>query len=98
MFSLPILHSCRVLLCIVNTLSGQCVVSVKCMSLAMHCVIIIKYSVLMSQVSLWVWHYTENIRESLSVVKSSVGLGLGPRCKIVYEMWGANADEYLSVK
>ena len=33
------------LLCVVNTLSGQCVVAVKCMSHAMYCVIIIQYSV-----------------------------------------------------
>ena len=45
MFSVPILRSCTVLLCVVNTLSGQCVVSDKCMSLVMYCVIIIGYSV-----------------------------------------------------
>ena len=45
LFSVPILRSTGVLLCVVNTLSGQCVVSVKCMSLVMYCVIIIKYSV-----------------------------------------------------
>ena len=45
MFSVPILRSCGVLLRVVNTLSGQCVVPVKCMSLVMYCVIIIKYSV-----------------------------------------------------
>ena len=45
MFSVPILRSSGVLLGVVNTLSGQCVVSVKCMSLVMYCVIIIKYSV-----------------------------------------------------
>ena len=48
MFSVPISRSSGELLCVVNTLSGQCVVSVKCMSNVMcHvlCVIIIKYSV-----------------------------------------------------
>ena len=45
MFSVPILRSCGVLLCVVNTLSRQCVVSVQCMSHVMYCVIIIKYSV-----------------------------------------------------
>ena len=45
MFSVLILRSCGVLLCVVNTLYGQCVVPVKCMSHAMYCVIIIKYSV-----------------------------------------------------
>ena len=46
MFSVLILRSCGVLLlCVVNTLYAQCVVSVKCMSLVMYCVIIIQFSV-----------------------------------------------------
>ena len=45
MFCVLILRSCGVLLCVVSTLSGQCVVPVKCMSLIMYYVRIIKYSV-----------------------------------------------------
>ena len=45
MFSVPILRSYGVLLCVVNTLTGQCVVSVKCMPHVMYYVIFIKYSV-----------------------------------------------------
>ena len=59
------------------------------------CIVIVTYHVLISVqlvscvvsipcnlISLWVWHYTGKIRESLSIVKSSVGLGLGPRRKV----------------
>ena len=45
MLSVPILRSCGVLLCVVSTLSGKCVGSVKCMSHVMYCENIIKYSV-----------------------------------------------------
>ena len=51
------------------------------------CIVIVTYHVLISVqlvsyvvsipcnvISLWVWHYTRNIRELLSIVKSSVGL------------------------
>ena len=46
MFSVPVLRSCGVLLYVVSTLPGQCITSVKCMSLVMYCLIITTYSAL----------------------------------------------------
>ena len=63
--------------------------------LDISCIVTVTYHILISVwlvsyvvsipcnlISLSVWHYTGNIRESLSIVKSSVGLGLGPRHKV----------------
>ena len=75
MFCVPILRSCGVLLCSKNPFQ-QCEAPVKCMSLFMYCVISIEYSVFNDlELVFGFWHYTENIRESLSIVKFSAGLG-----------------------
>ena len=75
MFCVPILCSCRALLCSKHMFQ-QCVVSVKCMSLVMYCVISIEYSVFDDlELVFGFWNYTEKIRESLSIAKFSAGLG-----------------------
>ena len=78
-------HPFRAICCPVNMYCDRdisCIVTV-----TYHVVIsvqLVSYlvSIPCNLISLWVWHYTGNIRKSLSIVKSSVGLGLGPRRRI----------------
>ena len=76
-------HPFRAMCCPVNM---YCDREISCIVIATYHVLIsvqlVSYvvSIPCNLISLSVWHYTGNIRESLSIVKSSVGLG--PRRKV----------------